>query len=308
MYKEFTDLLCRIGEADDNVPTERKFPYELVALFMDMQDSRGDAVPPHRLLRCLLMAKLTLFAEVDVADVFSSVWNHLLQNMPDRPLEEALRSLFTISLEERLTCDRCHRRSSAHRDLLSLPLRVSHSKCHRTLTLERALWRYFRYQDSYEEENVCPKCGKDSRATKVTLLRSLPRTFTVHLTRLCKTRSRIQKINRTVTFPPTLDLMEILGPEHLPEDEQPTTHYTYRLFAVISHSGTATFGHFSSYIRSCRDGGWYFFNDSCVCKVSWDDVKSTYGNTAFHWGSTASLLIYVHSDVDPVTSGSGAPP
>ncbi|XP_069618973.1 ubl carboxyl-terminal hydrolase 18 [Ranitomeya imitator] len=308
MYKEFTDLLCRIGEADDNVPAERRFPYELVALFMDMQDSRGDAVPPHRLLRCLLMAKLTLFAEVDVADVFSSFWNHLLQNMPDRPLEEALRSLFTISLEERLTCDRCHRQSSAHRDLLFLPLRVSHSKYHRKLTLERALWRYFRYQDSYEEENVCPKCGEDSRATKVTLLRSLPRTFTVHLTRLCKTRSQIQKINRTVTFPPTLDLMEILGPEHLPEDEQPTTHCTYRLFAVISHSGTATFGHFSSYIRSCRDGGWYFFNDSCVCKVSWDDVKSTYGNTAFHWGSTASLLIYVHSDVNPVTSGSGAPP
>ncbi|CAJ0931664.1 unnamed protein product [Ranitomeya imitator] len=298
---------------------------------MDMQDSRGDAVPPHRLLRCLLMAKLTLFAEVDVADVFSSFWNHLLQNMPDRPLEEALRSLFTISLEERLTCDRCpppklrpprplvpptpgfslqisQKVDSGDDSSVSLcdndALPVLLSPC----CQERALWRYFRYQDSYEEENVCPKCGEDSRATKVTLLRSLPRTFTVHLTRLCKTRSQIQKINRTVTFPPTLDLMEILGPEHLPEDEQPTTHCTYRLFAVISHSGTATFGHFSSYIRSCRDGGWYFFNDSCVCKVSWDDVKSTYGNTAFHWGSTASLLIYVHSDVNPVTSGSGAPP
>ncbi|KAM4035914.1 ubl carboxyl-terminal hydrolase 18 isoform 2-T2 [Anomaloglossus baeobatrachus] len=299
MYKEFTDLLCRIGEADDHVPAERRFPYELVALFMDMQDSREDAVPPYRVLRCLLMAKLTLFAEVDVADVFSSFWNHLLQNMPDRPLEEALRSLFTISLEDRLTCQRCHRQSCAHRDLVSLPLRVSHSKYHRKLSLERALWRYF--QDSYEEENFCPKCGRNGRVPR---LRSLPRTLTVHLMRLCKSRSQVQKINRTVSFPPTLDLLEILGPERLPEDKQQTIQY--RLFAVIAHSGTATCGHFSSYIHSCRDKGWYFFNDSCVCKVSWDDVKCTYGNTAFHWGSTASLLIYVHSDA--VTSGPGAPP
>ncbi|XP_075705591.1 LOW QUALITY PROTEIN: ubl carboxyl-terminal hydrolase 18 [Rhinoderma darwinii] len=309
MYKEFTDILCQIGEPDDHVPTEKRLPYELLALFEKMQDSREDAVPPYRVLCCLRMLKVTLFAQNDVADVFSSFWNHLLRNMPDPQLEEKMRSLFSISLEERLTCQRCRHRSSAHRDLLSLPLGVAHSKYSRKLSLERALRRYFHSHELFEDENFCANCEKGSRANKVTRLRSLPRTFTIHLKRFSKTSSQSQKINRTVPFPPVLDLLQVLNPENLPEDERPTTHYNYRLFAVVAHSGTATFGHFSSYIRSRRDGRWYFFNDSCVCKVSWDDVICTYGNTAFHWGATASLLVYIQSDVElnAATSGSMSP-
>lgn len=297
MYKDFTDILCRIGAPGDNLPAEKRLPYELLALFEEMQSSKEDAVPPYRVLRCLQMLQMTVLGQIDVADVFSSFWNHLLKNMPDPHLEDELRSLYSIPLEERLTCQRCHHQRSDRCDLLSIPLVVSHSKYHRKLTLERALWRYFRFQELYEDENFCPKCGKNCRASKVMHLRSLPRTLTINLRRLCRKSSDVQKINRTFSFPPALDLLQILSPEQLPGDERQT--YNYRLFAVIAHSGTATFGHFSSYISSCRDRRWYFFNDSCVCKVSWDDVKCTYGNTAFHWGATASLLIYVHSDVEP---------
>ncbi|XP_040292924.1 ubl carboxyl-terminal hydrolase 18 isoform X1 [Bufo bufo] len=309
MYKEFTDVLCRVGKPDDNVPAEKRLPYELFALFEEMQDSKEDAVPPYRVLRCLQMLKVMSFVQVDVADVFTSFWNHLLQNIPDSDLEEKLRSLYNIPLEERLTCQKCLHQRSSHCDRLILPLRVSCSKYHRKLTLERMLWRYFRSQELFEDENFCPTCGKNSRASKVTHFRSLPRTLTIHLKRLCKTSSQLEKINRTLSFPPVLDLLEVLSSEHFPDNEQKTTHYKYRLFAVIAHSGTATFGHFSSYINSCKDGRWYFFNDSCVCKVSWDDVKCTYGNVAFNWGTTASLLIYVHSDVElnSVTSDSKSP-
>ncbi|XP_069820559.1 ubl carboxyl-terminal hydrolase 18 isoform X2 [Dendropsophus ebraccatus] len=308
MHKDFTDILCRVGGPDDNLPAEKRLPYELLALFEEMQNSKEDAVPPYRVLRCLHRLRGNFFTQTDMADVFSSFWNHLLQNMPEPHLEEELRSLYSIALEERVTCERCHHQHSAHRDLLSLPITVPHSKYQRKMTLERRLWKYFRCQEIYDDENFCPKCGKNSRASKVTHLRSLPRTLTINLNRLCKTSSQPRKINRTLSFPRVLDLIEILSPEQLPGDKQQTTHYTYRLFAVIAHSGTAGFGHFSAYIRSARDGRWYFFNDSCVCKVSWDDVQCTYGNTAFHWGTTASLLIYVHSDVDldDVTSGPGS--
>ncbi|CAN2390258.1 ISG15-specific protease activity, partial [Pristimantis euphronides] len=239
MHKEFTDILCRIGDPDDNMAADKRLPYELLALFEEMQDSKEDAVPPYRVLRCLQVLKVTLLAQIDVGDVFSSFWNLLLENMPDPQLEETLRSLYSVSLEDRVTCQKCLHRSSAHWDLLSLPLRVSHSKYHRKLTLQRELWRYFRFQEFYEDENFCPKCGKKSRASKVTQLRALPRTLTLHLKRLWKTGSQTQKTNRTFSFPPVLDLLEVLSPEHLPQDERPT--------------------------------------------VSWDDVKCTYGNTAFHW-------------------------
>ncbi|XP_056373904.1 ubl carboxyl-terminal hydrolase 18 isoform X2 [Hyla sarda] len=309
MYKDFTDILCRIGAPDDNLLIGKRLPYELLALFEEMQRTEEDAVPPYQVLRCLQMLKVNLFPQTDVADVFSSFWNHLLENMPEPHLEEALRSLYSISLEERFTCERCHHQSTAHRDLLSLPLSIPYSKYHRKLTLGRALWKYFRFQDLYEDEKFCPKCGKNGWVSKITRLCSPPRTLTINLKRLCKTNSQLRKVNRTVSFPPVLDLLQILSPEQLPEDERQTTHFTYRLVAVIAHSGTATFGHFSCYIKSSRDGQWYLFNDSCVCKVSWDDVQCTYGNMAFQWGATASLLIYVHSDVelDTAASGPGSP-
>ncbi|XP_072000976.1 ubl carboxyl-terminal hydrolase 18 isoform X2 [Engystomops pustulosus] len=249
MYKEFTDTLCRIGVPGDDVPPEKRLPYELLSLFEEMQDSQEDAVPPYRLLRCLQMLKVTLVARIDVVEVFSSFWDHLIRDVPNPDLEEELRSLYNISLEEHVTCQRCRHQSSAHRDLLSLPLRVSRYKYHKTSSLERALSRYFLCQDLDEEENFCSKCGNNTRASKVTNLRSLPRTLTFHLRRLCKKKR--EKINSTVTFPPELDLQEVLSPRHLPPDQQP--------------------------------------------EVSWDDVKCTYGNTAFHWGATAVLLIYVPS-------------
>ncbi|XP_066445885.1 ubl carboxyl-terminal hydrolase 18 [Eleutherodactylus coqui] len=225
MYKEFTDIMCRIGEADDNVPTEKRLPYELLVLFEEMQDSKEDAVPPYRILRCLHVLVGTLFSQMDVGDVFSSFWNHLLQNMPDPQLEEKLRALYAISLEEQVTCHRCRHQRFTHCELKSLPLRVSHSKYHRKLKLEGALWRYFRLKELYEDETFCSKCEENSCARKVIRLCSLPRTLTIHLKRLYKTGSQVQKANGTFSFPLVLDLLEILSPEQLPEDERSTVSW-----------------------------------------------------------------------------------
>lgn len=38
----------------------------------------------------------------------------------------------------------------------------------------------------------------------------------------------------------------------------------YELYAILVHSGSATFGHYYSYIKSFTDGRWYKFNDEYV--------------------------------------------
>ncbi|XP_063785356.1 ubl carboxyl-terminal hydrolase 18 isoform X2 [Pseudophryne corroboree] len=284
MNKDFTDILCGIRGPDDNVPLEKRLPYELLTLFEEMQNSKEDAVPPYCLLRCLQALNVTLLYQNDVAEVFSTLLTLLLQNMPNPHLEDRLRSLYSVSLEERLTCQQCSYQSTSHKDLSSISISVPHSKYQSKLTLERALWKYFKSQEMKEDKNYCPKCERHSRSAKVTQLRSLPHTLSIHVKRLSKKNgSRLQKINRTLSFPPVLDLLEVLDPEHLPEEQDTTPLYTYRLFAVIAHSGTANVGYFCTYIHCCKDGQWYFFNDSSVCKVSWDDVKCTYGNSSFHW-------------------------
>ncbi|MEE6477982.1 hypothetical protein FKM82_011694 [Ascaphus truei] len=152
---------------------------------------------------------------------------------------------------------------------------------------------------SGENKSFCPQCREKTASLKGTRLLSQPRTLTIHLKRISlRKSSRLQKINRTLSFPPSLDLSEVLDPEHLPEQQQAQGPYKYRLFAVVAHSGTASFGHYCAYINSSKDQKWYCFNDSSVCKVSWDDVKCTFGNTSFHWGVTACLLVYVRAEAE----------
>ncbi|KAM5171161.1 ubl carboxyl-terminal hydrolase 18 [Mantella aurantiaca] len=303
MNEEFTGILCGIGDPDDNVSPDRRLPYELLALFEEMQNSKEDAVAPYRLLRSLQILRATVSAQNNVAEVFSTLLSLLLQTSPNPQVTEKMRALYTIQLEECVTCQRCSQQRTSHSDLLAIQLRVSHSKFHRKLTLEHTMWRYFRSQEIQDDRNLCPKC-ESSRLVKVTRFRSLPRTLTIHLKRLSQ-RNPLQKVNRTLSFPQVLDLLEVLNPEHLPPEEYPMLHYNYRLFAVVAHSGTGGLGHFCCYINSHKDGRWYFFNDSSVCRVSWDDVKCTYGNTIFRWGVTACLLIYVQSDA---VTGDTKPP
>ncbi|XP_072256088.1 ubl carboxyl-terminal hydrolase 18 isoform X2 [Pyxicephalus adspersus] len=294
MNKDFTGILCRIGDPDDNVRPDGQLPYELLALFEAMQNSKEDAVSPYQVLHCLQILRATVFAQNDVAEVFSTLLSLLLQTVPSPHLAEKMRALYTIPMEECVMCQRCSQQRITHKDRIAIPLQISHSKFHRNLTLERTLFRYFRSQETYEDRNPCPKC-ECSRVVKMTHLRSLPRTFSIHLKRLSR-KNPLQKVNRTVSFPLVLDLLEVLDSEHLPRKEYSLVNYNYRLFAVVAHSGTGGLGHYCCYINSHKDGRWYFFNDSSVCRVSWDDVKCTYGNTTFRWGLTACLLVYVQSE------------
>ncbi|MEE6477981.1 hypothetical protein FKM82_011694, partial [Ascaphus truei] len=213
---------------------------------------------------------------------------------------EKLRALYTVRLEEYVTCHKCYHERSSDKDVLTIPLPVSDSRHHRKQRLEHDLWTFFMPQElSGENKSFCPQCREKTASLKGTRLLSQPRTLTIHLKRISlRKSSRLQKINRTLSFPPSLDLSEVLDPEHLPEQQQAQGPYKYRLFAVVAHSGTASFGHYCAYINSSKDQKWYCFNDSSVCKVSWDDVKCTFGNTSFHWGVTACLLVYVRAEAE----------
>ncbi|PIO28812.1 hypothetical protein AB205_0114140, partial [Aquarana catesbeiana] len=140
-----------------------------------------------------------------------------------------MRALYTIQLGERITCQRCSQQRTSNSDLLAIPLRLSYSKFHRKLTLERTLWRYFRSHETHDDRNLCPKC-KSSRIVKVTHLRSLPRTLNIHLKRLSQ-KNPLQKVNRTLSFPPVLDLHEVLDPEHLPPEE----YSMVRQYIILHH-------------------------------------------------------------------------
>ncbi|XP_053574878.1 ubl carboxyl-terminal hydrolase 18 isoform X2 [Bombina bombina] len=297
MNRKFTDILNSMGERENSELPDRRFPYELLALFEEMHNSKEDAVPPYRLLRCLQILDVRLFGRYDIADLFFTLWNLLLQQLPQPHLVEKMRTLYTIKLQNFFTCRKCSYQRFTDSDVVAVPIPVSASVRHEKLPLERALRRFFKKKElSGENKPFCTKCEENTPCLKGVRLLSLPTTLTISLKRLHRS-SQTHKINRAVSFPPQLDLSEVLDPDHLPEEELLLGQYKYHLFAVVAHSGTASFGHYCAYINSTKDNKWYCFNDSSVCKVSWDDVKCTYGNTSFHWGITACLLVYVKSDM-----------
>ncbi|KAM4675140.1 ubl carboxyl-terminal hydrolase 18 isoform 1-T1 [Discoglossus pictus] len=289
-----------MGGPHDSVPRERRFPHELFALFEEMQNTKEDAVPPYRVLRCLQILDVRLCVQYDIADLFFTLWNLLIQQMPESHLVDKLKDLFIIQLKDSVTCRKCYQQRSTDSDLLTISVPVSASRHHAKLPLEYALRKFFKTKElNGDHKRFCPKCGENTPSLKGMQLLSLPRTLTIHLKRLRHQKStQIQKINRAVSFPPFLDLSDVLDADHLPDEDSAQSHYTYRLFAVVAHSGTASSGYYCAYINSSKDNKWYCFNDSSVCKVSWDDVKCTYGNTTFSWGVTACLLMYVKADLE----------
>ncbi|XP_029642939.1 ubiquitin carboxyl-terminal hydrolase 47 isoform X1 [Octopus sinensis] len=55
--------------------------------------------------------------------------------------------------------------------------------------------------------------------------------------------------------------------------------YVYELFSIMIHSGSAAGGHYYAYIKSFKDGQWYSFNDQHVSKITYDDIRKTYGGS-----------------------------
>ncbi|KAG8438747.1 hypothetical protein GDO86_005080 [Hymenochirus boettgeri] len=281
-----------IRRPDDNVSAERHLPYELLALFEEMQNTKEDAVFPYRILCCLHTVGMRSFAQYDIADLFYHIWNLLIEQIPYPSLVKRLRELYVIRLKEYVTCHKCSHIQSRDLEVLTIPLLVRHSKYHRNLPL--VSWYWCIYAGSEDHQSFCPKCEGNTAGQKVLRLSHLPRTLSIHLNRISQQKSsQLQKVNRPLSFPSTLDLSEVLDLEQFPEQEHNQSEYQYRLFAVVAHSGTASSGHYCAYIKSWKDQKWYCFNDSSVCKVSWDDVKCTYGNVNFHYGVMACLLVYI---------------
>ncbi|XP_035663404.1 ubiquitin carboxyl-terminal hydrolase 47-like isoform X1 [Branchiostoma floridae] len=67
-------------------------------------------------------------------------------------------------------------------------------------------------------------------------------------------------------------------------EQQAKGPYMYELFSIMIHSGSAAGGHYYAYIKSFRDGQWYSFNDQHVTKITYDDIRKTYGGSGSHRG------------------------
>ncbi|RUS84034.1 hypothetical protein EGW08_008212 [Elysia chlorotica] len=64
--------------------------------------------------------------------------------------------------------------------------------------------------------------------------------------------------------------------------------FVYELFSIMIHSGSAAGGHYYAYIKSFKDGQWFSFNDQQVSKITYEDIRKTYGGSALGRGFYSS--------------------
>ena len=137
------------------------------------------------------------------------------------------------------TCDNTHTR---YESFAFLPLAINSDTVR---TLEDAI--FFHLQGDVPPDYRCSKCTRVSCTRRHTEIIKWPLVLVVGLKRWQAEEDRLQKIDRHISFETVLPCPDGNGP--------------YNLRAVITHTGTAGSGHYTSCVRG-RDNHWYKYDDA----------------------------------------------
>lgn len=141
------------------------------------------------------------------------------------------------------------------------------------VSLEQCLTAFTVCEELAQEDWAkCSKTQKGERSLKKLDLWSAPECLVIHLKRFGSNQldGPIEKLDTFVHAPIDLDLTPwIQGPI-------PAQGAQYKLYAVVNHSGSLAFGHYTAFAQ-VGDGDerqWYHFNDSTVTRADESEVVS----------------------------------
>lgn len=150
--------------------------------------------------------------------------------------------------------------------------------------------------EQLDEENglFCEPCERKVEAISRVSLAMLPPVLMLQLKRFDFRYGQRHRLNDAVSFP--LEGLELTPYRSSPEmlqklvssqeaeeagkseplnvDVLKEMDVPYDLLGTITHSGTASVGHYQAYVRSCEDGHWYLYNDDLVRRASCDEVRA----------------------------------
>jgi len=146
------------------------------------------------------------------------------------------------------------------------------------VSLEHCLDQFQHVEELAREDWVrCERTKEVERSLKKLDIWSTPDCLIIHLKRFGSEMlaGPVEKIDTLVKAPLELDLSPWVRGPVSKEDAQ------YRLYSVVNHSGTLSFGHYTAYGRvgEGHDRPWYNFNDSTVSKV--ENVEELVSEAAY---------------------------
>ncbi|KAF9130063.1 hypothetical protein BGW39_003513 [Mortierella sp. 14UC] len=190
-----------------------------------------------------------------------------------------VHQIFGGYFQSQVKCMKCGHESNTFETYLDVSLDIkgadSVQKAFRDYTTPEILNKGNQYK--------CEKCKILVDAKKQMTIYDAPNVLSIHLKRFTFTG---QKINRHVSFEPTLQLNPFMS------KNKDHGNLTYNLYAVLVHSGGSCHsGHYYCFVKS-SNGIWYSMNDSHVSVVSQQTVLSQNAYMLFYTlnkkGSTKS--------------------
>ncbi|CAD8155517.1 unnamed protein product [Paramecium octaurelia] len=149
--------------------------------------------------------------------------------------------IFKGKLQTGILCQLCNYKVKQIEPFLTLSLAISQSK-----TLEQCLEEFLKEETLRDYK--CTKC--QSSCIKSLQIISIPQILVLHLKRF-QFLPQCHKNNKTITYP--MDILKF-------------GNQTYRLRAVIVHTGNLQSGHYFTFAK--RYHQWFLFNDETVKAVS----------------------------------------
>ena len=150
------------------------------------------------------------------------------------------------------------------------------------------------------EQYECVRCARKCDATKGMKLRSLPPVLTLQLKRFHFDRKTLtrHKVNTTVAFPLTLDMRPFITLDDDADADAAPISYEYELYAVLVHTGGASFGHYYALIKDLHADEWHEFNDATVRPIKEIELLRAHGDpkAGTFGGTSAYMLLYRRRD------------
>ncbi|KAG7536159.1 Ubiquitin specific protease domain [Arabidopsis suecica] len=188
------------------------------------------------------------------------------ENEPGSILSQDLNivdNVFGGGLMSTLCCCNCNSVSNTFEPSLGWSLEIEDVD-----NLWSALESFTRVE-KLEDQLTCDNCEEKVTKEKQLKFDQLPPVATFHLKRFKNDGVTMEKIFEHVEFPLELDLLPFMS-----SNQNPEVSTKYHLYAFVEHIGIgATFGHYSTYVRSAPET-WHNFDDSKVTRISEDRVLS----------------------------------
>jgi len=119
-------------------------------------------------------------------------------------------------------------------------------------------------------------------------MKKLPIVASFHLKRFEHSNRLHKKISTFISFPLYLDMSPFKASQRATNNgnngvnvKKDDENNKYCLFAVVNHSGTIETGHYTAYIRQCRDQ-WFKCDDHLITRATVQEVLQSEGYLLFY--------------------------